>query len=462
MTLAVVGNGILGTLSALELAKQNPSEKILLIGKLERPFSATNASGAMVAVFAEYDLKERVAKEFQDVLFKLSLESQYLWVKFIKENGINSVATSKSTVVYLKKNPSDFERENFDSVRAKAVEGDVYAELDGKKLESIFPVGVSHLEEVFNIQGEFSIDTQRLLSFLDSELSKYAVTKIDQDVSIINLETNQIVLKNRDTILYSRLVLAAGSNTSNILNPKCILPIFSAVGTAIIFKNEKFAAFDKNYVIRTVNRGGAQCGIHLVPREGNQFYLGAGSYISNQDFPSHRIETLRYLFQTFIEDIAGKDLAYESIGEITIGKRPKSLDGLPLIGELQEFRNVFVLSGNNRVGFTMAPKLVKILLGWSNGQQIDKNLNVFSPNRKPISLGSVQEGMNYLTQSRISNAVEHGMIPNTTNAQAQKSVEINNYVTNLVKKLSIKHPKVDLSTVDPDNWSLLSQNDYNF
>ena len=461
MTIAVVGNGILGALSAIELAKQNPKEKVVLIGKLERPFSGTNAAGAMVAVFAEYDFKEGVAKDFQDILFNLSVESQNLWIKYIKDNDINSLDTSKSTVVYLKRDPSNFERENFDSVRTKVVEGGVYAELGKKTLENIFPVGVSHLEEVFNIEGEFSIDTQRLFSFLDSEILKYAITKIGKEVSIINLETNQIVLENSETLLYSKLILAAGSNTSNLLNPKCILPVFSAVGTAIIFKNEKFAAFDKDYVIRTVNRGGAQCGIHLVPREGNHFYLGAGSYISNQDFPSHRIETLRYLFQTFIDDIAGKDLAYESTGEITIGKRPKSLDGLPLIGELQEFRNVFVLSGNNRVGFTMAPKLVKILLDWASDGQIDKKLNVFSPSRKPISLSSVKEGEIYLTQSRISNAVEHGMIPNTTNAHAQKSVEINAYVTNLVKQINVKFPKIDLSTIDPDNWSLLLQSNYN-
>ena len=456
MPIVVVGNGILGSLSAIELAKLNPSEEIFLIGKKSRPHSASKAAGAMIAVFAEYDLKTGTAKTVQDIIFDLSLESRNLWIKFISDNKLHHAVSSKSTLVYLKKNPCEFEIENFESVRSKVKGSGFYSEADSIILEDLFPVGISHLEDGFIIDGEFSIDVIKLFDFFDSEIAKYKVNIVDQEVSEINLQSNQVRLKNDEVLIYSKLILSAGAKTSNLLKPNCILPIYSAVGSAIVFQSDKFSKFNKDFVIRSVNRGGAQCGIHFLPKSDGFFYLGAGSYISNEVLPMHRIETLRYLFQTFIDDIAGREIAYESKGEIVIGNRPKSLDGLPLLGPLKEFNNVFVLSGNNRVGLTLAPKLIQILTEWATKNVLDKRISMFAPDRVATSLNSLAESVSYLVKSRIGNAIEHEMLLNNEHSLSLKTQEIKSYVANLVKTIENKHPNLDLSTIDPDNWSLLS------
>ncbi|MEO0016346.1 MAG: hypothetical protein RL589_827, partial [Actinomycetota bacterium] len=55
MRISIVGNGSIGTLTAINLAKEFPKAEITLIGDFDRNWSASTAAGAMANVYAEME-----------------------------------------------------------------------------------------------------------------------------------------------------------------------------------------------------------------------------------------------------------------------------------------------------------------------------------------------------------------------------------------------------------------------
>lgn len=53
--LVIIGNGILGTLSAIEIKRKYPKLKVQIIGNKKRPYSASTGAGAMANVYAEIE-----------------------------------------------------------------------------------------------------------------------------------------------------------------------------------------------------------------------------------------------------------------------------------------------------------------------------------------------------------------------------------------------------------------------
>jgi hypothetical protein len=202
-----------------------------------------------------------------------------------------------------------------------------------------------------------------------------------------------------------------------------------------------------------VNRGGAQCGIHLVPREDGKYYLGAGNYVSRIEEPKIRFDTIRYLLDTLSSDLIGKNLRYELTGSIKLGLRPRALDGFPMLGPISAAPSVFIASATNRAGLTWAPYIVEQIAKWVQDKPLDPLIKDWLPDRKPIPFGTVEEGINYFTASRVSNAIEHGLISSSEIESKREEFKIaaENLVYEVNKRVDID-PKF---TVNPDNWSAI-------
>ena len=131
---------------------------------------------------------------------------------------------------------------------------------------------------------------------------------------------------------------------------------------SIIIKSGKLSnLIGKNNVLRTPNRG-STCGIHLVPRNDNEFYLGAGSNISVKPNYQPRIGTLEYLLKSLKYEIS--DEFDKSNIDITLGYRPMSFDGRPLIGTLNDNKNIFFVGGLKRDGLTLGPVIIEQIINW--------------------------------------------------------------------------------------------------
>lgn len=147
---------------------------------------------------------------------------------------------------------------------------------------------------------------------------------------------------------------------------------------------------------------------------------------------------------------------YNFTGNLVLGMRPKSIDGLPMIGNLASWPNVFVATGTNRLGLTWAPRIADQIVAWlSEKSKIDSEFMGWEPDRTPKTYGSEDEAINYFVSSRISNACEHGLSGTSAKELTKLDSEFRFVASGLITQLSKKFAKYDGIIFHPDNWTAL-------
>ncbi len=454
----ILGNGAIGTLSAIRLKQQYPSKSVCLIGSKERRNSASAAAGAMCNVFAEI---EATYSEPHSRLMELSLwygiAGREGWLELLASNSkLKKLKTASDTLVFLKKDCSDFELMNFRKSRETATQYGVAKDLGVESIKKFFRYSRDIPSDAFKVEGEFALDTQVMFHAFDQICADLGVSILDSEVLEIDLNSSNI-LTEKERMKFDHLIVALGSNSATLLPPGTIQNLVQGVGTAIEIRKKGMSGYfsEQKVVIRTVNRGGAQCGFHFVPRN-EGFYLGAGNYIMEAERESdHRLETIRYLFNTFEREVCGVDIAYSLEGRLVKGHRPRSLDGFPIIGHLPKNPNVFIATGTNRAGLTWAPKIVNQILTWSNGElDTFPHQDYLAPDRKLIDFGKEEEAITYYSESRLGAALEHERITKTNAALAQERVRLRKYAHDLLANVRTvtKSPN---AVPHPDHWAVI-------
>ena len=454
----ILGNGAIGMLTAIRLKREHPSKRVCLIGSKTRKNSASAAAGAMCNVFAEI---EATYSESHSKLMELSLwygiAGREGWIELIaSDSRLEKLKTASDTLLFLKKDCSEFEMKNFEKARVIAKEYGVAKDVSNELIKKFFQNARDLPSDAFKIEGEFALDTQVMFHAFDRICGDLGVSILDSEVSEIDLNSSNI-LTERERIKFDRLVVALGSNSATLLPPGTIQNLVQGVGTAIEIRKTGMSGYfsEQNIVIRTVNRGGAQCGFHFVPRNGG-FYLGAGNYIMEAERESdHRLETIRYLFNTFEKEVCGVDISYSLQGGLVKGHRPRSLDGFPIIGHLPKNPNVFIATGTNRAGLTWAPKIVNQILTWSKGE-LDNSpyQNYVAPDRQLIDFGRQNEAINYYVESRLSGAIEHDKIQNIPEAVASERERLQLYANQLLSDVRVAIAN-QVAVPHPDHWAVL-------
>ena len=454
----VLGNGVIGTLAAISLKRKYPSKSVCLVGNKKRSNSASAAAGAMCNVFAEI---ESTYSESHSKLMELSLwygiAGREGWLNLIaSDSRLKKLKTASDTLLFLKKDCSEFEMKNFEKARVVAKEYGVAKDVSDELIKKFFQNARDLPSDAFKVEGEFALDTQVMFRTFDRICADLGVSILDSEVSKIDLNLSNI-LTEKERIKFDRLIVALGSNSATLLPPGTIQNLVQGVGTAIEIRKKGMSGYfsEQKVVIRTVNRGGAQCGFHFVPRN-EGFYLGAGNYIMEAERESdHRLETIRYLFNTFEKEVCGVDISYSLQGGLVKGHRPRSLDGFPMIGHLAKNPNVFIATGTNRAGLTWAPKIVNQILTWSKGE-LDNSpyQNYVAPDRKPIDFGKEEEAITYYSESRLGAAIEHERIPKTSNPLSDERVRLQNYARHLLADVR-KVTKNPITVPHPDHWAVV-------
>jgi glycine/D-amino acid oxidase-like deaminating enzyme len=293
-----------------------------------------------------------------------------------------------------------------------------------------------------------------------------AFEQICTDLGILTLDTIALevdfhfscVSTQTGPVNFNHLIVALGSNSSSVLPPNTIQNLVQGVGTAIeIRKHGNLGYFSQqNSVIRTVNRGGAQCGFHFVPRN-EGYYLGAGNYIKTTGQSSHRLETISYLIKTFEHELCGNDISYKLEGNLVKGHRPRSIDGFPLIGYLNKNPKVFVATGTNRAGLTWAPKIANQIVTWAKGDYDNSPFqSLVAPDRELINFGNWNEATSYYAESRLGAAVEHEKIAYTVNELKIEGQRLQQHANELLSK--VQNVIKDKNAIPhPDHWALISE-----
>lgn len=401
--ISIIGNGITGLISAFLLSKKFPQKKILVIGKKDYENSASMAAGAMHAVFCEIE-KNFSNSKMEKIFLRIGLKSRKSWLNLIKNNNLQKIITAKDTIFYLKPNAANFEKQNFDIACKIAKKYKKLKRVNSNLLKKYFKGTLKSKKfKCYRVENEFSFNP----IMLKNELLKYLYRKIDikfKNINKINFKKNKFIID--DKFLSKKLVVCSGFGSADITkNLFNAVPVLKGVGTAFILKNNVFKNFKT--VIRTSNRGGAQCGLHILPYnlKKGEIYVGAGNYISNKKEPHIRLETINYLLRLLREEFFSKKILYNSKIKILKGYRPKSLDNCPSIGAVN--KNLYYVSGTNRVGLSWSPYIAEQIVKWIENKKTDPIFSNFKPDRKLKTWGNAEKSYQYYASSRVSNLYEH-------------------------------------------------------
>lgn len=166
------------------------------------------------------------------------------------------------------------------------------------------------------------------------------------------------------------IVLAAGLWTRELLDVLgAPLPLIAAKGYSVTLENPSSVPRRPLYLVE------AQAGVS--PFDCCIRIAGILDLVHDETFDARRVAALRRAVRVFFADPA---LA-EGRGEEWVGLRPFLPDGLPAIGRLAGFANVYVATGHGMLGITLAPGTGETLAPLILANETDRNLRPFDPGR---------------------------------------------------------------------------------
>jgi glycine/D-amino acid oxidase-like deaminating enzyme len=406
--IAIVGNGIIGTLLAYSLRED---KNICIIGPSKRSGSASVAAGAMLNVFGEVDY-DKSTDNYLEQKIKIGVKSLKLWKKFkIKIKNKNNIFCADNTIIFKSKNSTYLEKKCYAAIAKYAKLYKVYSNNHPKLKQLKKNINFKKIK-TFLIKGEGAVNSKKLFNFLDNEIL-HKIKIYNTTATYIKKSKNifSIKLNNNQNIKAEKIILCAGSFSKNILKGSGlnILDLYYGVGSAFELKDPNKILHNKiptRAVLRSPNRG-STCGIHIVPRSENNYYLGAGSYIAHKPNYNHRSGTLNYLLSCAEKEIFGNFTKVDC--KPLIGFRPFSFDGKPMIGPIS--KDVFVATGTKRDGLTLSPAIVEYIKNWlKNNNFVDKDFEKWLPNRDPISFGDQSFSTEVYVNNKIAGLLEHNDI----------------------------------------------------
>ena len=447
--IAIIGNGIIGTMIAHQLSKKK--RNVVLIGPKNRKGSASAAAGAMLNVFGEidYDIENN---EYLKRKVNLGLLASKKWNKLKKDKVFKDVFTADDTIIFQSEKATKLEKLCFNSIKNYAKKYKILINRH-KKLTFLKNSKSFKSKKFFMLKGEGAIDIKKLFKNLDKYLNnKKNITCVNNYVKNILKFKNKLKIKtiNNKYIYANKTIVCNGSflKKINFENKKNVLDVYYGIGNAVeIYDKDNILKkqLPTRTVLRSPNRG-STCGIHIVPRKNNEYYLGAGSEISHKENFKSKIGTVLYLLN------AAKNELIDNISKLNfspvLGFRPFSFDGQPVIGMLNN--DISIISGTKRDGLTLAPLIVEEILKEVQLKNYKSKLfDGWSPLRKPISFKNQTFSSKVYIDNKIAGLLEHGDIskkdiPRVKKELMNESVHFHKKIIklkNLDKKFAV-HPEL--------------------
>ena len=412
--LSIVGNGILGLMTAFELSNKDSSLKIAVIGPPGQEGGASQASGAMLGCFGEIT-DQTFFNDQAEKRFMMAYDAHKRWPSVIE--NLNSLVPKEhhqeidqGTFVVLNPCSGQIESDSFRELLS-ALERfeEPYEEIDPRIIEGFKPNENLRPLRSLVIPNEGSLDSRRFMSVLRSLLEQRGVQFIEQKALGFYQEGSgfTVDLENSETVQSSKCLLAAGAFTQDLLDAHPDLAdriphLFPGVGFSASIEQVPGNPIRK--VVRTPNRAGA-CGLHVVPQSDGSLYLGASNdvFLRPQTLPMTGI--VHFLLECGIEQINPALYRSNLLGTRT-GNRPVSADGFPLVGETS-MKGLYILSGTYRDGFHKSPVLAETIAEEILGQEPTWQHN-YQPERSLIPTVNKEESIKVYLDHLIAAYYEHG------------------------------------------------------
>ena len=412
--LSIVGNGILGLMTAFELTNKEPNLKIAVIGPADRKGGASQASGAMLGCFGEIT-DQTFFNDQAEKRFLMAYDAHKRWPSVIE--NLNSLVPkaqqqeiNQGTFVVLNPCSGQIESDSFRELLAALKRFDEpYEEIDPRDIEGFNPNENLRPLRSIVISNEGSLDSRRFMSVVRSLLEQRGVQFVEQKALGFHQEGAGFVvdLENSETVQSSKCLLAAGAFTQDLLDAHPDLAdriphLFPGVGFAANIEQVPDNPIRK--VVRTPNRAGA-CGLHVVPQNDGSLYLGASNdvYLRPQTLPMTGI--VHFLLECGIEQI-NPTLYRSNLLQTRTGNRPVTADGFPLVGETS-IEGLYILGGTYRDGFHKSPVLAEAMAEEILGEEPTWQHD-YQPERSLIPTVNKEESLKVYLDHLIAASYEHG------------------------------------------------------
>jgi glycine oxidase len=419
----IVGNGIIGLSTAFRLCQRaGAQDKITIVGKRERPGSATLAAAAMMNCFAEIEAGS-LETELERYRFEVSRTAARRWPAFAQElEAAAGGAGLYHPGTYIINNTAadDLDESNFDAIVAVLREFDEpFTFVEPNEVPNYDPEQRFRALRAMHIPNEGWLNPRRLMALLEQALNTFPnVSFVDDEVERIHATTKEITsVTTRGGVSMSadRYLLATGATSTDLLAASGIdlgmQRIFYGVGVSIELGSPDYPHKE---CVRTPNRGMA-CGLYTVPyldgsdRPQNHILIGATNFISPVPCQYGRLTSVEGLMRGAIEQINHNFYRADMI-RLNVGWRPTSQDSLPLIGPTR-LSNLIVATGTKRDGLHLSPVISEIIAAMLLGEAADRRFAAFAPDRAPLRLLTREKAIAKTVRGQVNAAYQHGFVP---------------------------------------------------
>ncbi len=336
--LVIVGGGIIGLLSAYELAQSGV--KVTLIDKGEPGQESSWAAGGILSPLLPWDYDSKVSSLSQDNLPYYQTLSDLL----LLETGID--------IELWQCGLSVIKPENSHRALQWCKNNNTACFIDNKG--SLPQLNLPHVNQ---------LRTPRLLHALVNYLIKIGVTVLSNtNVNHCHMAGQQVtsIETSAGHISTRQLLICAGAWSSKMFNTSIDIElpkITPVLGQIIAFQNNA-------YPLDTILYNN---GHYLIPRKDG--LILAGSTLEYVGYSKSITEEARMdLYERSIQLIP--ELAHSKIAHHWSGLRPGSLNNHPIIGPHPSIEGLYFNCGHFRYGIAMAPKSAMTIRKWIKEESV--------------------------------------------------------------------------------------------
>lgn len=395
----VVGNGVIGLSIAFELSQRANRPRVSVIGPPAREGAASVAAGAMLNAFGEATASTLAhpASAAKFAVTRAALDAWPAWLDKLcgaARRTPRPRSLREGTFIVLGATAGDETINNFHAIRSALVAyEEPFEEVSPAEVDGISPEANARPVRALYIPREGSIDAREVLALLEKALTANGVRLVPDTVErlvIADGRVRGVRLADGGAMDAETVVVAAGSLSQRFIEQLplgLIPPMLHGTGLALQTQRTRFPG--ANHVVRTPNHAGA-CGIHLVPLadEGHE-YIGATNNLSFLPPVGPGVGVSFNLLQNACEHL-DRRLAYSRVRRWLVGRRPVTLDGLPMMGKVAACAGLIFASGTYRDGLHSSPVIAQHIADVVLDSAVTHpHFEHFAPERPPIQTTSV-------------------------------------------------------------------------
>lgn len=350
-TTIVIGAGIIGSGIAYELSRRGHS--VLLMESLSEGGQTSAASAGMVNPYSGFDAKTFLSGTDELPLGVESLKLFPEWAAILlEESGVDiEWQACGSLQIALSESDEQVLHENLSRVEAFVPGAKIISGEEARRME---PLITSDCRAALQLPDDGLVNPQRLLHALRLAAIRCGA-ELYRGQTVMGFETEgERIIGVRapsGVVKADWVIVAAGAWTGILLSGLGLqIPIQPVRGLGLLLTDSPEPL--SRLILSRLN--------YLVPRLDGTIFLGATADHAGFDMRptaegfAHLLTTLASTFPFLLQ---------AAFAGYTIGLRPGTPDGEPLIGFVPPWRNLLIASGHFRHGVLLAPATARAIAG---------------------------------------------------------------------------------------------------